>query len=161
MARCVSASRVRYHLASRAPPLSGRSVSRQEHVESFDDAVASLARLLAEHDRPTSIVWLGADDLRTLIGRTFVRIAPATDARHAEKTFERATNEGRAIALDVVGHSADHSFARVEVASDERDAELRMMSREHVKVSIPEAPSAPFREIHSSAYWATVCLLAG
>jgi len=131
-------------------------------VESFDEAVAILTRLLAEHGRPTPLLWVGNEDVRTVAGRQFVRCPEQNSARaDAKMNFERAAAESRAIALDVRGHSGEHSFVVLDIATDQRDAELRMMSSESVKVSIPHVATLQFREIQSGSRWAIVRLLAG
>src|SRR5438270_11895201 len=131
-------------------------------MESFDETLAVLHRMLAQHGRPTFVVWIAADDLRAFLGRTFARaVRPEIGLARARATFETAASQARALAIQVVGQSADTSFARVEIADDSREAELLMMSSEHVKISIPYEAGPRFHEIHSGTAWASVRLLAG
>ena len=131
-------------------------------MESFDEAVGILRRLLAQHGRPAVLVWICRQDIRTIAGRAFVRVPVGlATPEQARETYEAAAAKYRAICLDVVGHSLAHSFACVDVAADSADAEQRMMSPDHVKVSIPYEAGRPPTEIHSGAAWAAISLLAG
>jgi hypothetical protein len=131
-------------------------------VESFIETLEMLNQLLAQHGRPTSVVWTDSDDFRRIFGRTFVRaVRPELGLERARASFETAARREHAIAIDVVGHSTGTSFAQVEVASDPLDASFLMMSAEHVKVSIPYQVGLRFHEIHSGTAWAVVRLFAG
>jgi hypothetical protein len=129
-------------------------------VESFDEAVAKLERLLSEHDRPARLVWVQPEDVVELWTRTFVRVPREVSDKRARVQFEQARSAGHAIALDVLAHSCEGSFVVVDVAADRRDAELHMMSSEHVKLSIPESSLPLAREVLTGTTWAVLRLMA-
>jgi hypothetical protein len=128
-------------------------------VESFDEAAAMLQKLLAEHDRPTRLVWVQSEDVVEFWARTFVRVPRDFSDGLARDRFEQARSDGHAIGLDVRAHSAERSFVVVDVYADQRDAELRMMSCEHVKLSIPDSSSKPAREVLTGTSWAMLRLM--
>jgi len=61
-------------------------------MESFEEIVGVLNRMLGQHDRPASVVWIDADDICVVFGRTFVRaILPDNGLAHARTTFTTRT----------------------------------------------------------------------
>ena|SRR5258708_3086412 len=131
-------------------------------MESFAETLEVLNRMLTQHGRPTAVVWIAADGLLVVLGRTFARaIRPEISLACARAAFETAASQAQALAIQVVGHSTATSFARVEIARDAQEASSLMMSSEHVKVSIPYQAGPLFHEIHSGTAWAAVRLLAG
>jgi len=129
-------------------------------MESFDEAVTKLRRLLREHGRPSEIAWLDSSSPIRVLGCTFVRTAAVNYETHVRSKYEVACSDGHAVALDVLGHSVGKSFVQVAVEEDERTAELRMMSTDHVKLSVPHDVPRRWREVHSGAAWAALKLLS-
>jgi hypothetical protein len=131
-------------------------------MESFQETLEILNRVLAQHGRPASVVWIADDGLLLVLGRTFARaVRPEIGLERARAVFEMAASQGQALAIQVVGHSTATSFARVEIARDAQEASSLMMSSQHVKVSIPYQAGPRFHEVHSGTGWAVVRLLAG
>lgn len=105
----------------------------------FDHAVNSLKAFLLEQGRSDDLRWIFKEDLTWHDGKFFLRSpVPEENQSFAGQLYERGSEQGLGVMLDVFCLAAGTPYCYVWVPSDERDAELALLAG--LKISVPFEP---------------------
>jgi hypothetical protein len=107
--------------------------------ESFDDALQRFQAFLGQNGRPTSVIWLTADDV--VVSDNFVVYVRMTPSRASEdearRKFETGMHRGMGVALEGLFELGDAMCAQVWLPHDQTNAEYALLGPGMVKLQIP------------------------